>query len=129
MHPREVNVAWFIGRGSTWLKLSLLIAFVPSVFIYFFKFPTAKEIVLIIGAALLLGLFAVICAIVAIRYFNPWYSWLWWVPPILPLFALLEPLRTGEILILHFIHVMGLAGVFVFIALHAYQRRRDSAAK
>ena len=129
MRPREVNVTWFIGRGPGWLVVSLFLAFGTGVFVYLFKFPTAKELAQIFGAALLLGLFTVICAFVAIRYFNPWYSWLWFVPPIVPLFFFMEPMRTGEIRIDHFIHVIGLAGVFVYIALHAYQRWRNIRAK
>jgi membrane associated rhomboid family serine protease len=129
MRPREVNVTWFIGRGPGWLVVSLFLVFGVGVFVYLFKFPTAKELALMYGAAFLLALFAVICAFVAIRYFHPWYSWLWFVPPIVPLFLLIEPIRTGEISIAHFMHVIGLAGVFVYIALHAYQRWRNVPAK
>ena len=129
MRRREVDVTWFIGRGPGWFVVSLFLVFGVGVFVYLFKFPTAKGLGLMYGAALLLALFAVTCAFVAIRYFHPWYSWLWFVPPIVPLFFFIEPMRTGEIRIDHFFHVIGLGGVFVYIALHAYQRWRNIQAK
>jgi len=95
-----------IGSSGLWFTASAGFAGLAA--------PFAQHSLLMYVAVAVMTIVESACVLASLRFYNPWFSWLVWLVPAAPFFAVIEPIRIGAISMISLAFFYALSAALMF---------------